>query len=426
MNLPFLVFSYDCQDEKEIRSECIFEERENDDTGMIEDEDGPNHIFIPDQSEQHISSLNNSPRSTMITSSSPGFLQDQHQQQISSLDSNPHTNSISMESHSDSGSGKHEDPQIVSGYSRNVNHIDIPLSQGNPLPSSSNVWSVGDVHGSYYQSTTPNVGYTSAQELSIGHPQFIQEAGKNLLHRQTDEMPFFSSYSNQDRSELLHSLFKGQNNLSYHQPQKHSSLEFQPVNDLVLEAPQFPIHFREHVHPSLPLDLRPKRLNDLYMHQNVHESIYSGGLPVNVHEWSTVNTVRMPAQPQPHLNSGELSQHWAGWAPLEPVAVNHSLNSGSHSDQTLFSVLSECNELPRTSYDAMGPTIQAGNYGGVGGGIPTSSNFLQQSPNPLNYLSGHEASGGVKINNLAWMGMPQQNPSIQESIGKPFLRSWNQ
>lgn len=367
----------------------------------------------------------------MITPSSPNFLQDQHQQQISSLDSNPGTNSMEMESRSNSGSAKLEDPPIVSSYSRNVNHIDIPLSQGNPLSSSSNVWPVGP----YYESTTPNVGYTS-----IGHPQFIQEAGKNMLHRQTDEMPFFSPYSNQDRSELLHSLFKGQNNLSsYHQPQKHLGLDFQPVNDLVIEAPQFPAHFREHVHPSISRTFQPqKRLNDLYIHQNLHESMYSGCLPVNVHnDWSTVNSIRMPAQP-PHLNSGDMSQQWyhtgengnrAGWAPLEPVPVNHNLTSGSNSDQTLFSVLSECNDLPRTSYDAVGPTIQSGNYVGNGLGlpIPTSSSFLQQSsPNPLNYLSGHEASPGVKMNNLAWMGMPQQNSSIQEAIGKSFLRSWNQ
>lgn len=429
---------------------------------MIEKEDVPNHVFIQDHSEQQISSPNNSPRSTMITSSSPGFLQDQHQQQISSLDSNPHTNSMEMESHGDSGSAKHEDPPIVSGYSGNINHVDIPLRQGDPLSSSSDVWPVGDVHGSYYQSTAPNTGFASAQELSIGHPQFIQEqavrmldletdrqdkdAGKNMLHRQTDDMSFFSSYSNQDRSELLHSLFKGQSNLSYHQPQKHPGLGFQPGNDMVMEAAQFPGHFREHVHPSVPLDLRQKRLNDFYMLQNIQESMYSGGrfamprqedLPVSIHDWATVNSVRMPAPSQPHLNSGELSQNWYtgengnrdGWPSLEPVGVSHSLNTGSTSDQTLFSVLSECNELPRASYDAMGSTerlIHAGNYSGIGGGIPSSSNFLQQSPNPLNYLSGHEASAGIKINGLGWMGMPQQNSGIQESIGKPFLRSWNQ
>ncbi|KAH6766549.1 hypothetical protein C2S52_017532 [Perilla frutescens var. hirtella] len=455
-----MVFSFDCQDQKEIRNDYIFEKGTHDDREM--NGDAPNHVFIHDHSEAQVSSLNNSPRSTMITSSSPGFLQDQHQQQISSLDSNPHTNSMEMESHGDSGSAKDEDPQIVSGYSGNMNHVDIPLSQGASLPSSSDVWSVGDVHGSYYQSTAPNSGYASTHELPIGHSQFMQgqavqmldletsrqdkDRRKDVLHRQTDDISFFSSYANQDRSELLHSLLKGQSNLSYHQPQKHSGLDFQPGNDLVMETAHFSGQFREHVHPSVPMDLRQKRLNDLYLHQNIQESIYSGGrfamprqedLAVNIHDWATVNSVRMPVPCQPHLNSGELGQNWYtaengnrdGWASLEPVGVSHGFNSsGSNSDQTLFSVLSECNELPRGSYDGSTERlIQAGNYNGIGGGVPSSSNFIaQSSPNPLNYLSGHEASAGIKMNNLGWMGLPQQNSGIQESIGKPFLRSWNQ
>lgn len=469
-----MVISFDCQDQNETRNDCIFMKRTSDSTEMNEDDDEPNHVFIQDHSE----SLNNSPRSTMITSSSPGFLQDQrqHQQQISSLDSNPHTNSMEMESHGDSGSAKDEEPQIVSGYSGNMNHVEVPLSQGASLASSSDIWPVSDVHSSYYQSTTSNSGYATAHELSVGHPQLMQQgqagqmldlqtnrldkgARKELLHRQTDDMSFFSPYANQDRSELLHSLLKGQSSLPYHhQAQKHSGLDFQPGSELVMETAHFPGHFREHVHPQVPpMDLRQKRLNDMYVHQNIQESIYSGSrftsvprqedLAVNIHDWASVSSVRMPVPH--HLNSGELGQSWYtgengnrdGWHALEPV---NGFNSGSNSDQTLFSVLSECNELPRASYDAaaaaaVGSTerlIQAGTYNGIGGGAgggilasssSSSSNFLPASPNPLNYLSGHEGSGGIKMNNLGWMGLPtQQNSGIQESIGKPFLRSWNQ
>lgn len=430
---------------------------------MNEDEDAPNHVFIQDHSEPEDSSLNNSPRSTMITSPTPG--QDQHQQQISSLDSNPHTNSVETESHGDSRSTKDEDPQIVSGYSENMNHVDVPLSQGTPLPSSSDVWAVSDVHGSYYQPTASNSGYASTHEMSVGHPQLMQgqmldlqtnRPDKDARNRQTEDMSFFSSYSNPDRSELLHSLLKGQSNLSYHEPPKLAGLEFQARNDLVMETGHFSGHLREHVHPSSiasPMDLRQKRLNDLYVHQNIQESIYSGSrfrqeeFPVNVHDWATsVNNVRLPVPCQPHLNSGELGppQAWYataaaaengnrdGWHSVEPsVGVSHGgFNSGSsNSDQTLFSVLSECHELPRAvSFDA---AAQTGNYhGGMIGGIPSSSssNFLAQPPpNPLSYLSGHEAAaGGIKMNNIGWIGLPQQNSGIQESIGKPFLRSWNQ
>ncbi|KAL0331804.1 UNVERIFIED_CONTAM: hypothetical protein Scaly_2081900 [Sesamum calycinum] len=454
---------YDHQNDKDTKSDYAFEERMHDDTEMIEAEDAPRHVFIRDHNQKQIASVDNSPRNTMITPSSPGFLQ--HQQQISSFNSNPRTNSAEMEC-DNAGSKTDEDPPTVSEYPGNMNHVDIPVSQGDSLPSASDVWPAGDVHGSYYQSTAINAGYASAQELSIGHPQFIQDqtvrildmqtqrqdkdAGKNMLHRQPDDISFFSSYSNQDRGELLQSLFKGQGNLSYHNQQKQSGIEFQPAHDLMMEAGQFPGHFREQVHPPLSLDVRQKRINDLYMHQNIQESIYSGSrfamprqdhLPVNIHDWATVNTVRMPVPPQSqsHLNSGELSQSWYtgengtrdGWPSFEvAVGVNHSLSSGSNSDQTLFSVLSECSELrPRASYDSMGSTermVEAGNYSGIGGGIPSSSNFLQQSPNPLNYLSGHEAAAGIKINNLGWTGMPQQNSGIQESMGKPFLRSWNQ
>ncbi|KAK6155336.1 hypothetical protein DH2020_009584 [Rehmannia glutinosa] len=448
------------EDEKELKSDYIFEERTHDDSKMTGDDDNmPDQVFIQDHSQQQTASLNNSPRSTMITPPSPGFLQNRHQQKIGSLNSDPQANSIEMESHGDNASVKtDEDPSIVSEY------------PGDPLPSSSDVWPVGDVHGSYYQSTATNAGYASAQELSIGTTQFIPEqavrligletnrqdkdAGKEMLHRQTDDMSFFSSYPNQDRNELLHSFFKGQqSNLPYHHQPKHSGLEFQPGNDLMVDAGQFPGHFREQIHPSsLPLDLRQKRLNDLYTHhQNIQESMYSGGrfamprqedLPVNIHDWATVNSARMPVPPQPHLNS----QNWYntgdsgtrdGWPSLEVgVGANHNLSSVRNSDQTLFSVLSECSELaPRASYDTIGSTerlIQVGNYSsGIGGGIPPgSSNFLQHPANPLNYLSGHEVvGGGIKMNNLnlGWMGMPQQNSGIQDSISKPpFLRSWNQ
>ncbi|KAL1539937.1 hypothetical protein AAHA92_24360 [Salvia divinorum] len=449
------------EDQKETRNDCIFEKRSSDNTEMNEDDDEPNHVFVQD----HRESLNNSPRSTMITSSSPGFLQDQHQQQISSLDSNQHTNSKEMESNGDSGSAKN-DPQIVSGYSRDMNHVEVSLSQGASLASSSDIWPVSDVHGSYYQSTASNSGYASTHELSVGHQQLIQQgqvvqmlnvqtnrsdkdARKDMLHRPTDDMSFFSPYANRDRSELLHSLLKPQSPFPYHhQAQKHSGLDFQPGSDLVMETAHFPGHFREHVHPPVPpTDMRQKRLNDPYVHQNIQESIYSGNrftsvprqenLAVNVHDWASANSVRMPVTH--NLNNGELGQSWYtgengnrdGWHAFEPV---NGFNNGSSSDQTLFSVLSECNGLPRASYDAataVGSTeglIQAGTYNGIGGihaSSSSSSNFLPVSANPLNYLSGHEGSGGIKMNNLGWPTM-QQSSGIQESIGKPFLRSWNQ
>lgn len=441
----------------------------HDDTEMIESECVTNQAIVQDHNQQ-IVSLNDSPRSRMITPPSPGFLRDlhEHQQQISSLNSNLHTNSMEMECRGNDASGTtDEDTQVGSEYPGNLNHVDITVSQGGHLPSSSAIWPVGDVHDSYYQPTSANAGYASAaQELSIGNPHFIQEQAvqlldletdrqdkKDILHRQTEDMSFFSSYPNQDRNEVFHHFFKGQSNVAYHQQQKQLGLEFQPGNNhsLMMEsAGQFSGHFREQVqvHPSLPLDMRQKSLNDIYVHQNIHESMYSGGgrfmptrqdeLAVNVHDWAAVNnnSVRMlvpPSQPPQMSWYAAASENGArdgGW-PSSLVGVNHnlSLSRGGNSDQTLFSVLTECNEMlpppTRPNYDER--FIQAGNYSG---GIPSSSsssnNFLQQTPN---YLNGHEAAAGAginKMNNLGWMGVSHHNSGLQDSIAKPFLRSWNQ
>ncbi|KAL9162793.1 hypothetical protein ABFS82_06G000900 [Erythranthe guttata] len=456
------------EDEKDMKSDYIYEERTTDDTELFEDEGAaPNQVIIRDENQQHIVSLNNSPRSTTITSPSSGFLHDQHQKR---LNSNLQSNSIEMESHNNNASGKtDEDTPIESEYSGNLNRVDIHVSQGTPLPSSCDIWPLSDVHDSYYQSTATNARYASAQELSIRNPQFIQEqavqlldmetgrqdksTGKDFLHsRQSDDMSFFSSYPNQERNELLHSFFKDQGNPPYHHQQKHLGLEFQAGNEVMMEgAGQFSGHFREQVHPSLAPPHK-SLLNDIYMHQNIHinESMYPGGrfvmsrqeeLPVNIHDWAT--SVRMPI---PSVQSQLSQNNWYaggenGW-PLQ--VANHNNNSmmgssrGRNLDQSLFSVLTECNELaPRANYEAaMGPAerlIQAGNYNYSGGGIPSSSssNFLQQPTqhSSLNYFNGgHEVGGGIKMNNLGWMGLSQQNSGLQQhdSISKPFLRSWNQ
>ncbi|GFQ01125.1 nuclear factor related to kappa-b-binding protein [Phtheirospermum japonicum] len=428
---------------EEVKSDYIFEESK-----MTEDEDMPDPIFIEDDDnqQQQIASLNNSPRSTMITPPSPVFYQaHQLQQKISSLNSNnpqDDNNSIEIESNGNdiarAKADEEDHPSIASEY---------PVD---PLPSSSDVWPVGDVHGSYYQSTAPNAGY------AIGNnPQFILDnkdaaSVKDMLlnnrqHTTSDDMSFFNPYSNQDRNELLHSLFKSPSNLTY------------PTgNDLMLEAGnQFPGHFRRPNNDHLYL-----HHHNHHHHHNIHqESMYAGGrfasMPrqddlgaVNIHDWTAVNSsVRMPV-PSNHQswynninnNSNGMTTTRDGWPSLDVgVGGTHSLGSIRNSDQTLFSVLSECNELPpRVSYDTMG-SIQVGNYtssssnGGIGVGIHpgSSSSFLQQqssmtSSNPLNYLNGHElAKMNNNNNNLGWMGMPQQN---SESLGNKssFLRSWNQ
>ncbi|XP_073296007.1 uncharacterized protein [Primulina huaijiensis] len=452
------------QQAKKIRkTDYVFEEQAQD-TVKIEHGDMPDHVCIKDHHQQQVASID---RSTMqsaklIESFNPVVPQDKHQQQNGSVNGNLQIKSLDMESLVNSASAEIDDTLTFSTYTGNLSHVIIPVNQRLPLTSASDVWPTGDTRGSYYQSAAASDGYASSQELKLGRTQFMQEqplrkldsetdrqdkdAGKDMFPRRSDHTSLFSSYSNQDQREPL-PFFNGHNSLSYHHERKHLGVDFQPANDL-MDAGQFQGHLTEQVHPSLHLYPKPKRLNDFYLHQTLQESMYSDGnrfnmpkqvqVPVNIHDWAAVNSVSMTATSQPHLNSIELNQNWYSgesgsqdvWAPYESAV--HSFSGGRNSDQSLFSVLSECNELrPAIDYDPMSSSerfIQAGNYSGMGGGIQRSSLPQEEAPNAFNYLNGHEAgTAGVKISNLGWMGIPQQNPGIHESsIDKSFLRSWNQ
>ncbi|KAI8030745.1 hypothetical protein LOK49_LG01G04288 [Camellia lanceoleosa] len=164
----------------------------------------------------------------------------------------------------------------------------------------------------------------------------------------------------------------------------------------------------------------------------------------NVQDWAiNTNTTHMSAPLQSHLDGGELGQNWfswehqvhGGWSTLDTSAVGPTqtiINRSSNPDQSLFGVVSQFNEVRSGApYDSMGSTeqrfIQSGTYGRVGAVVPTASNMLPPAAHPLDYLSGHEAAAPVKNNNIGWMSsVPHQNSTLQDSMGKPFLRpSWN-
>ncbi|XP_073118932.1 uncharacterized protein [Henckelia pumila] len=446
------------QAEKIRKMDYVLEEQVQD-TVKIKHGDMLDHVCIKNHHQQQVASMDKSSMHSakLIESCDPVVPQDRHQQQNGSVNGNLQIKSPEMESLVNSASAEIDDTPSFSTYTGNVSRANIPVDQRVPPTSASDVWPTGDARGSYFQSAA----YSSSQELKLGRAQLIQEqslrildmetdrqdkdAGKDMLPRRSDHTSFFNSYSNQDQSESL-SFFKGHNSLSYHHEQKHLGVDFQRANDL-MDAGQFDGHLTEQVHPSLHLYPKPKRLNDFYMHQTLQDSMYSDGsrfnmprqeqVPVNIHDWAAVNSVSMTATSQPHLNSVEVNQNWYSgesgaqdvWAPYESGV--HSFSGGRNSDQSLFSVLTECNELrPAANYVPMSSSerfIQAGNFSGMGEGIPPSS-LAQEAPNAFNYLSGHEAgTAGVKISSLGWMGIPQQNPGIHESsMGKPFLRSWNQ
>lgn len=356
----------------------------------------------------------------------------------------------------------------VSGYLQNLTNTDTVISQGVHL-SPTDVWPLANTPHSYYGSTASHE-YSSTAGMPLVHPQVnddhrshlidlesdlqVVESGKGLLHRQSGDDSFkqsedgtFDSYPNQDRNELLQSLFKGQGVLSYHQEQKETSLDFQPNSNVLMEGGHFPGHFQEQPHSSLPMQQGQKRENDGYLRHNLSENIYSDGgrfliprqeslTPISMQDWA-VNNVRLPPRLQSQVNGGELlSQNWfsgehqvrGGWTRSDSISVtSQSIGSGSGGDQSLFSVLSHCNQLrsdsPHHPSGSNEQFISSRNYGMVGGITPRISN-APQATHSLDYMSGREAASSLLPDDMGWMGLPHQNSGLHDPMGKPYLRSW--
>ncbi|KNA17348.1 hypothetical protein SOVF_080810 isoform B [Spinacia oleracea] len=326
-----------------------------------------------------------------------------------------------------------------------------------------NMWSSIGFPESYH--AHPTTLHAGSGGLRLRHPQVVPEqpthlidlesdipeedTTKDLLNRHTSHMPFFNPYPNRDRNELLHSLIKRDN---FHQePVKQPSSEFHPTN--VIMGSAFPSHFREPLQPPFGLDHhRHKAQSELYMHQNIQDRIYSDNnrysvqgpqnFPtLNARDWSN-SRISNPSLP-PQLGSGEmLNQSWygnesrahGGWSTTTSDATVFpapNLGSGSSNDQSLYSVLSQCNLRPRVPYSTVGSTeqmISPTNYGQeIAVGIPMTSSGLAQTGSPFDYLSGGEASSTTLKNpNMGWMGLGHQPSSLHDPSGKPFLKSWNQ
>ncbi|XP_070052021.1 uncharacterized protein [Nicotiana tomentosiformis] len=344
-----------------------------------------------------------------------------------------------------------------------LNNVDGPVDQGDPLASTSNGWSAVSIATSYGRATPISHEYSSVEELSLGHPRVTDEpaaslinlgvvptekdAGRDMLPREPSDVSLFGSYP-QNRNEMFQPFFKGPDSLSYNHEHRQPPLVYQPSSNLIVEPGQYSGHLREQLHAQLPLELRHKGLNDLLMHQNFQENLYPDGgrysfprheqLNVGMQDWA-VNSVHVSAPSQTHLSSGDLlSQNWfsgenhgrGAWSTLEGIGgPSQSIGSVNNSDQSLYSVLSECNTLHQSgSYDLSGPRerlIPSRNYGEMDAAVTTTSNASLQPAKPLSYMSSQESPGGLKPNGLGWVSMSTQNPGLQDSMGKPFLRSWN-
>ncbi|KAH1206594.1 hypothetical protein GmHk_16G046998 [Glycine max] len=311
-----------------------------------------------------------------------------------------------------------------------------------------------------------------------------EETGKELLSRQLDNGTF-SSYQSQDRSVLLQSLFKGEGLLPYHHDQKEAELDFQTSNNVMMGGGQFSSHFKEPLQTSLTLDQGRRRATEVYMPENMSENIYSDEgryliprqdpliprqdpliptqdpliprqdplIPrqdplvprqdplaaVNMTDWAA-NNARIAGPSQSHLNTGDfIGHHWfpadhqvrgGGWNGSDGGGLsNQSLGPGASSDQSLFSILSECDQLHSGSlYDSVRNTDQflaPRTYGLVDAGTPRVNTVAPPASRPLDYFTGREAPSGLVPDDMAWMSLPRQNSSIHDQMGKPYLRSWN-
>ncbi|KAH9611334.1 hypothetical protein KSS87_005572 [Heliosperma pusillum] len=314
--------------------------------------------------------------------------------------------------------------------------------------SVNNLWSSMRLPESYGLSH-PHTPFASSSELTVGLPRLVPEQPahlinlghdlpgghtKDLLNRHTNHMPFIDSLANKERNEsLLPSLILRD---SFHQEQKKAGPVFHPGN-VLLEPNQFPSHTR----------------GELFMNPTIQDSVYSDNSrycfqgpehfsSLNPRDWANA---RGSTQMQPQVSSGGQLQHnWfvndnrathshGSWsAPEVPVFSTAGLGSGS-GDQSLYSVLSQCNSLqPRNQYNPVGSIepvmIHSTSYGqGMGmanPGIPMSSNPVRPT-SPFDYLSGGEATGPALKNPMGWMSLGNPPSSLQDPSGKPFRKTWN-
>ncbi|CAN0870209.1 hypothetical protein LINGRAHAP2_LOCUS9467 [Linum grandiflorum] len=470
----------DSQD-KETDDDEVMVGNQNDCEAMLPDQNEQIDAF-QDQSDEEARSQESNPEADEETGS--GSLQYQSPQLISSLGA--HAGSPQALSLLGSNAVDTVNRNTSSGNSRNAIMAETVVGHGAPISSSVDVWSaVSMPPQSYYDSNlnyTHDQDYISTPALMASHQandkQHIQmvdlgsHVRRDLSHRQSDGASF-SSCPNPDRSGLLQSLFKGQETLPYIQEQKQEALDFQSQSNVLIE----PGHFNGHIQGHLPLGQGQKRHTEDFMQPNLSQDVYSsiGGyiIPrqeqvqphVNLQDWN-VNPVapRPPTQfPLPSLNGDGgliLNQNWfpadhqvrGGWNGYDTTSSNvgnriPSGNIGSSTDQTLFSVLSQCNQLRPSSNNPLDSLVASSghqmmlprNYNMVvGGGVAGGSTL---PPHVHDYLTGREGGGGgglVMPEEAGWMnlghnngisnsGNSSSNSGFHDPMGKPpYLRSWHQ
>ncbi|KAJ6680336.1 NUCLEAR FACTOR KAPPA-B-BINDING PROTEIN [Salix purpurea] len=386
-------------------------------------EDKPEHNHETVLQDQHDhGSRNEESGISDYGDSGSGSHQNQSPQHLSSLSVDQDLDPIDMNMENDHvhlNSNSDEASPHLSEYSGGSMHVaDASIDQGVPFSSGGDVWPAVSIPNSYYDPTA-NHEYASTGILPLPH-QVNEEQCSQLIDL---------------GSEWVASIFVQRSG-----------------------------HNQGQLQSSLSLEQRQKNHIEDYTQQNITEDIYSEGggflIPrqghaplVNLQDWN-VNPVRMPAQLQSHPNDdGLLTQNWfsaehqvrGDWNGAGGVGVSNQ-SIGSNADQSLFSVLSQCNQLHITSpldqlrsgsptnqhpigtLDSVGSAEQfmlPRTYGMASGVTPRISNALPQAVHPLDYLSGRDSASSLMPDDIGWMTLPQ-NSALHDPLGKPYLRSWNQ
>uniref|UniRef100_A0A1J3F6T1 Nuclear factor related to kappa-B-binding protein n=1 Tax=Noccaea caerulescens TaxID=107243 RepID=A0A1J3F6T1_NOCCA len=400
-----------------------------------------------------------------------------------SFPSAPHASNIEDMNHV----GKHSVAELENASSDERIRCITPSPAEDPqFCSGGNVWQpVGEIRQSYIgrQAYNPSGG------LSIIHHRQGDEEEKNCFIDLESDMPeevdrrkmlqrkasnSFGPFPNNDQNELLQSLFKGQGVPSRTTEQLHSLLKVplnvehkqlmgigfqQEASNNLIDGGQFSGQFQHQMTAPLALSQDQQRQVDIYGQGNMSDNIYCDGRGFLMQrpDWNT-SVAQIGVTTQPQLNTGPLlNQNWqfkSMWANtngvgcasqgsqtgterdqqnLLRIATNAEqiIHRGSSSDQSLFSVLSQCGQLgrPRTAFEpesSSAQVIASGNYGMLmGGGTTQISSNLTQPANPLDYLSGSNPATSLMPDDVAWMNQSRQNSGLHDPLGKLYPRSWN-
>ncbi|KAF3790473.1 Nuclear factor related to kappa-B-binding protein [Nymphaea thermarum] len=223
-------------------------------------------------------------------------------------------------------------------------------------------------------------------------------------------------------------------------------------------------HFSQHLHEQRQqlLDERQageKELHPLHLMQNMYG--YADKQPTrqvftpttNSIDWETDSARVLPFQPSA---AGEmLDHHWgsyggrthSNWSALDvPLSSQgHCPGDGTAADGSLFGFVRQLNGFARSPYDTVGSHQYVGPSAYAGGAAPQGDEMQCQGHSAqfayLNqqygYMHPHQDATRHRPNgSMAWMNMPlaagvnaemmHQSSIMHDSLGKPFLGSWNQ